>query len=97
MLDVLNRTAPFDKKAADILAAYRDFAEREFRREIEQKFRPRSAGTKAVRLQSGAKWMTQKVEFLTSLFDREYYWMRDVDGKVYLAKVGKDGTPVPLV
>lgn len=49
--------------------------------------------TKAVRLKAGTRWMGQRVEFLTCLYGKEYYWMRDGDNVVYLAKVGKDGLP----
>lgn len=45
------------------------------------------------RLKAGTKWMNQRVEFLTMLFGKEYYWMRDGDGTIYLARVGKDGLP----
>lgn len=29
----------------------------------------------------------------TWLFGKEYYWLRDVDGTIYLAHVGEDGLP----
>ena len=47
----------------------------------------------AQRLKRGQTWMGQKVDLLTVLFGKEYYWLRDGDGTVYLAKVGKDGLP----
>ena len=52
-----------------------------------------STPTRPVRLREGSRWHNQRVEFLTSLFGKEYYWMRDGDGTVYLARVGKDGNP----
>lgn len=95
-LEYLRRVAPFSKTAAEQLEVIADYSRKQFEREIEEKWKPKS-GTKAVRLQPGTKWLTQKVEFMTTLFDKDYYWMQDVDGSTYLAKVGKDGTPVPLV
>ena len=47
----------------------------------------------AIRLKAGSEWMGQKVQFMTVLFGKEYYWLRDGDGTVYLAKVGKNGLP----
>lgn len=31
-------------------------------------------------------WFTQEVLFLTELFGKVYFWLRDVDGTIYLAK-----------
>lgn len=31
-------------------------------------------------------YFTQEVLFQTTLFGRDYFWMKDVDGKIYLAK-----------
>ena len=36
--------------------------------------------------------MGQKVQFRTTLFGKDYFWMQDGDGTVYLAKE-KDGLP----
>lgn len=38
-------------------------------------------------------YMGQKVLYLTTLFGKQYFWMQDGDGVVYLAKVGDDGQP----
>lgn len=38
-------------------------------------------------------YMGQEILFLTNLFDKEYYWMKDGDGTIYLTHVGDDGTP----
>lgn len=38
-------------------------------------------------------WFSQEVLFKTFLFGKEYFWMKDIDGTVYLAKVGADGNP----
>jgi len=38
-------------------------------------------------------YMGQKILFLTTLFGKEYFWMQDMDGTTYLARVGKDGFP----
>jgi len=38
-------------------------------------------------------YMGQEVLFKTVLFDKEYFWMKDGDGVIYLAKVGEDGLP----
>lgn len=39
------------------------------------------------------KWFTQTVLFKTHLFGKDYFWMQDVDGTVYLAKVDENGNP----
>lgn len=38
-------------------------------------------------------YMGQEILFLTTLFGKQYYWMRDGDGVVYLAHVGENGQP----
>ena len=38
-------------------------------------------------------YMGQKVLALTILFGKQYFWMQDIEGTVYLAKVGADGNP----
>jgi hypothetical protein len=30
---------------------------------------------------------------LTELFGKAYFWMQDIEGTIYLAKVGEDGLP----
>jgi hypothetical protein len=47
------------------------------------------------RLQNGSQWNGHKVLFITSLFGKNYYWLRDHDGTIYLAKVGPDPYLVP--
>jgi hypothetical protein len=37
--------------------------------------------------------MTQIVTAKTELFDKEYFWMKDVDESIYLLPVGEDGEP----
>lgn len=39
------------------------------------------------------KYYTQTVLFQTNLFGKDYFWMQDVDGTIYLlkAKAGQDG------
>ena len=39
-------------------------------------------------------YLTQEILFETNLFGKEYFWMKDIDGTVYLVKKGEDGTPV---
>jgi hypothetical protein len=39
------------------------------------------------------EWAGQAIEFKTELFGRDYYWMRDLDSTIYLAKVGVNGNP----
>lgn len=39
------------------------------------------------------EYMGQKVLGLTELFGKDYYWMQDRDGTIYLVKVGEDGLP----
>ena len=41
-----------------------------------------------------ATYMGQKILFRTVLFGKDYYWMEDGDGVVYLAKVGENNEPV---
>lgn len=31
-------------------------------------------------------WFTQEILFETELFGKKYFWMKDVDGKIYLAR-----------
>lgn len=38
-------------------------------------------------------YMSQEVLFQTTLFGKQYFWMKDGDGVIYLAKVGDDGQP----
>jgi hypothetical protein len=45
-------------------------------------------------LKAGSHWGSQKITFVTNLFGKDYYWMRDTDGTDYLAKIGPDGNPV---
>lgn len=46
-------------------------------------------------LQKGkpATYMGQKVLFSTRLFGKDYYWMQDVDGVIYLAHQDEHGLP----
>lgn len=45
------------------------------------------------KIKANTTWKGQKVLFYTELFGKEYYWMQDIDGTIYLARVGKDGFP----
>ena len=92
----LRKIAPFSKQAAEHLELMAEYSRKQFKREIEAKWKPKGE-TKAVRLKDGTVWMNQKVEFLTNLFGKEYYWMKDPTGVVYLARVGTDGLPSILV
>jgi len=38
-------------------------------------------------------FMGQKVICKTELFGKEYYYMRDHDGSVYLVRIGENGYP----
>jgi hypothetical protein len=38
-------------------------------------------------------WHTQEVLFQTHLFGKDYFWMKDGDGTVYLAKIDENGNP----
>lgn len=38
------------------------------------------------------EYMGQKILFETSLFGKDYFWMQDGDGTIYLAK-SVDGVP----
>lgn len=35
----------------------------------------------------------QRVLFKTNLFNKEYFWMEDIDGTVYLASIDEYGNP----
>ena len=39
------------------------------------------------------QYMGQKILFATNLFGRDYYWMQDGDGTIYLVKVKEGGQP----
>ena len=39
------------------------------------------------------EYMGQEVICKTELFDKEYYYLRDHDGTVYLTRIKEDGTP----
>lgn len=45
------------------------------------------------RLKEGSEYAGQKIRFTTELFGKAYFWMEDVDGTTYLAKIGEDGLP----
>ena len=38
-------------------------------------------------------YYSQEILFRTTLFGKDYYWMKDVDGKIYLARIDKNGNP----
>lgn len=38
-------------------------------------------------------WYTQEVLFETHLFGKPYYWLKDIDGHIYLAKQDENGNP----
>lgn len=38
-------------------------------------------------------YYTQEILFRTILFGKEYYWMKDVDGTIYLAPIDEKGNP----
>lgn len=38
-------------------------------------------------------YLNQKILYSTMLFGKQYYWMQDGDGTVYLAHINEDGTP----
>lgn len=42
----------------------------------------------------GSEWMGQKILFDTHLFGKNYYWMQDGDGTIWLALMDEYGTPV---
>lgn len=42
---------------------------------------------------TGNYYFTQKMIALTELFGREYYWMEDTDGTLWLAQVDENGNP----
>lgn len=39
-------------------------------------------------------WKTQEVLFATRLFGKDYVWLKDVDGTIYLLPLDEDGQPV---
>ena len=39
------------------------------------------------------KWLSQTVLFETFMFGKSYFWMQDVDGKIYLTKSDANGLP----
>lgn len=39
------------------------------------------------------KFMSQKVICKTELFGKNYYYMKDVDGTIYLVGMDEDGNP----
>lgn len=39
-------------------------------------------------------WHTQEVLFATVLFGKDYVWMKDVDGTIYLNRLDDEGQPV---
>lgn len=39
------------------------------------------------------KYFTQTVLFKTHLFGKNYFWMKDVDGQIYLTHENEDGLP----
>lgn len=40
------------------------------------------------------KYFSQEVLSKTFLFGKIYYWMKDVDGTIYLVKSDNEGNPV---
>jgi hypothetical protein len=44
-------------------------------------------------LKKGTTYAGQKILFVTELFGKEYFWMEDGDGTIYLVKLGEDGLP----
>lgn len=38
-------------------------------------------------------YLTQKITARTELAGKEYFWMRDLDGTDYLAKIDENGNP----
>lgn len=38
-------------------------------------------------------YLTQEILFQTHLFGKDYVWMKDIDGTIYLTKLGEDGAP----
>lgn len=40
------------------------------------------------------KYFSQEVLAKTELFGKEYYWMKDVDGTIYLVGTDENGNPV---
>ncbi len=47
-----------------------------------------------IQLAKTVDYMNQKILSLTVLFGKEYYWMQDTDGTIYLMRVGEDSLPV---
>lgn len=39
------------------------------------------------------KFLTQTILYKTVLFGKEYYWMQDIDGTIYLTTITERGTP----
>ena len=84
--------ASFDKDFAEQMRVAVEYEEKNQREKMLAQFADMNK-MRPVRLKDGTKWHSQRVEFLTFLFGKEYYWMRDGDGTVYLARVGKNGNP----
>lgn len=39
-------------------------------------------------------WHTQEVLFTTEHFGKEYVWMKDIDGHVYMTRLDEEGQPI---
>lgn len=40
-----------------------------------------------------SEYMGQKVLFKTWLYGKDYVWLQDGDGTIYLVRLGEDGLP----
>lgn len=35
----------------------------------------------------------QEILFRTNLYGKDYFWMKDIEGTIYLVRMGEDGLP----